>query len=116
MALIELNHVDLTFWPRVAYRVTLKELVLARVTGMPRRPRTSIQALKDVTLQVKEGDRLGIIGANGAGKSSLLRLLAGIYAPTSGQVCVEGSIGSLFEINVGFEPEATGWENIYFRG
>jgi ABC-type polysaccharide/polyol phosphate transport system ATPase subunit len=58
---------------------------------------------------------LGIIGHNGAGKSTLLRVLAGVYTPTVGKRTVIGKIASLFEITLGFEPEASGWENIAFR-
>jgi ABC-type polysaccharide/polyol phosphate transport system ATPase subunit len=75
-----------------------------------------VQALAHIDLVVQSGDRIGIIGPNGAGKSTLLRLIAGIYPPTSGRRTVNGRISSLFDITLGFEPEATGWENIYYRG
>ena len=73
-------------------------------------------ALRDLDLQVRPGERLGIIGHNGAGKSTLLKLLAGIYEPSRGKRIVEGRISSLFDLMLGFEPEATGWENIRYRG
>jgi ABC-type polysaccharide/polyol phosphate transport system ATPase subunit len=72
--------------------------------------------LKQVSFKVEQGQRLGIIGHNGAGKSTLLRVLAGIYPPTGGQRIVEGRICSLFDLALGFEMEATGWENILYRG
>jgi len=62
------------------------------------------------------GDRLGVIGANGAGKSTLLRAIAGIYAPTEGQVTVNGTAKGLFDISLGMHSDATGLENIYLRG
>ncbi len=74
-----------------------------------------VRALQNVNLQLNEGERIGIIGHNGAGKSTLLRVLAGIYPPTSGKRIVEGKIASLFDISLGFEMEANGWENIAFR-
>src|SRR5207248_8000678 len=74
-----------------------------------------VRALHDVTLRAAQGDRVGIIGHNGAGKSTLLKVLAGIYPPTAGRRVVEGRISSLFDINLGFEAEATGWENIAYR-
>src|SRR5690606_8980260 len=74
-----------------------------------------VRALEDINLHLGEGDRLGIIGANGAGKSTLLRVLAGVYPPTVGRRTVIGKIASLFEITLGFEPEASGWENIAYR-
>ncbi|WP_028308157.1 ABC transporter ATP-binding protein [Desulfitibacter alkalitolerans] len=75
-----------------------------------------IHALRDISLSIKDGDKLGIIGYNGAGKSSLLKVIAGIYPPTSGELYVEGRIASLFELATGFEMEANGWDNIYLRG
>ncbi|MFT4116640.1 ABC transporter ATP-binding protein [Bradyrhizobium sp.] len=76
----------------------------------------AVSALKDVNLDIRAGDRLGIIGANGAGKTTLLRVLAGIYHPTSGNVDVAGRCLSLFDLQAGFDEEATGYENIMRRG
>jgi ABC-2 type transport system ATP-binding protein len=76
----------------------------------------TIHAIKNLNLNIVDGDRLGIIGHNGAGKSSLLKLIAGIYPPTSGSFSVNGRIACLFELATGFEMEATGWENILLRG
>jgi lipopolysaccharide transport system ATP-binding protein len=59
---------------------------------------------------------IGIIGHNGAGKSTLLKLLAGVYPPSKGALTVEGKISSLFELSLGFEHDASGWENIFYRG
>src|SRR5260370_2487673 len=64
----------------------------------------------------REGERLGIIGQNGAGKSTLLKMLAGIYPPTAGTRSVEGQVSSLFDLQLGFELDASGWENIAYRG
>ncbi|GAB2669998.1 ABC transporter ATP-binding protein [Paenibacillus thermoaerophilus] len=75
-----------------------------------------LHALKDFSLSLKDGDRLGVIGHNGAGKSSLLKLIAGIYPPTSGNISIDGRVACLFELATGFEMEATGWDNIYLRG
>jgi ABC-type polysaccharide/polyol phosphate transport system ATPase subunit len=115
MAVIELENVDLTFRVRTHGRITLKEYLLKG--RFRRRGSTTMEvaALRDVTLHLAEGHRIGIIGHNGAGKSTLLRVLAGVYAPTAGRRTVVGQIASLFEITLGFELDASGWENIAFR-
>jgi lipopolysaccharide transport system ATP-binding protein len=73
-------------------------------------------ALKDVSFEVSPGETLGIIGSNGVGKSSLLKLIARILEPTSGQITVQGKVGALLELGVGFHPDLTGRENIYLYG
>jgi ABC-type polysaccharide/polyol phosphate transport system ATPase subunit len=115
MARIHLDNVSLTFRVRQSARITLKEFLLRRLYKKVVNPFIEVEALKDLNLEIREGERLGILGHNGAGKSTLLKVLAGIYPPTVGRVNVEGQISSLFEISLGFEPDASGWENIYYR-
>lgn len=76
----------------------------------------SIEALKNLDLEISAGDRLGIMGHNGSGKSTLLRLLSGIYEPSSGAIERSGSVSSLVDISLGINPESTGRENIFLRG
>jgi lipopolysaccharide transport system ATP-binding protein len=73
-------------------------------------------ALKDISCEIKQGDRVGIIGKNGAGKSTLLKILSRITAPTEGCVKIKGKIASLLEVGTGFHTELTGRENIYLNG
>lgn len=75
-----------------------------------------VHALRGITLTLKEGDRLGLIGGNGAGKSTLLRVMAGSLRPSQGRVRRVGTLSSLFDVTLGMNMEATGWDNIVLRG
>lgn len=75
-----------------------------------------VTALDGVSFELKAGDRLGVVGANGAGKTTLLKVLYGIYEPTAGSLDIRGKVDALFNINLGFRPEATGRRNILLRG
>jgi ABC-type polysaccharide/polyol phosphate transport system ATPase subunit len=73
-------------------------------------------ALRDVSFEVERGESLGIIGHNGAGKSTVLKLLSNITAPSRGEIQINGSLSALIEVGSGFHPELTGRENIYLNG
>ena len=99
---------------------SLKKTVMGIATGgkigLTEKGVTVIRSLDNINLVLKPGDRLGIIGHNGAGKSTLLRVLGKVYYPSSGTSLIQGSIGSLIDISLGIDQEATGLENIFLRG
>lgn len=73
---------------------------------------SSFRVLNNINLEIKTGDRVGILGRNGAGKSTMLRMLANIYKPTLGTIQIDGNISNLFDVKLGMNIEATGYENI----
>ncbi|MBN9231822.1 MAG: ABC transporter ATP-binding protein [Legionella sp.] len=75
-----------------------------------------IHALKDVSMSINQGERIGLLGHNGAGKSTFLKVVAGLYPISSGELKVSGNVRSLLDLSLGFEPDATGKENILYRG
>jgi lipopolysaccharide transport system ATP-binding protein len=75
-----------------------------------------IHALKNICTDIAPGERVGLIGHNGAGKSTFLKMVAGLYPISSGHCHVEGTVRALFDLSLGFEPDATGRENILYRG
>ena len=77
---------------------------------------TEVTALTKLDLELRAGDRLGLIGHNGSGKTSLLRALSGAYEPDEGEVEVRGRIAALLDLNLGIDPSATGIDNIRLRG
>ena len=121
MATVIVNNVDLDF-PIYGTQRSLRRALFRRATGgFIHEDRTQhhhllVTALKEVNLQLNDGDRLGLIGHNGAGKSSLLKVLAGLYEPTRGQVLVDGQITSLFELAPGMDTEDTGYETMITAG
>jgi lipopolysaccharide transport system ATP-binding protein len=75
-----------------------------------------VEALSNVSFELKPGDRLALVGPNGSGKTTLLRVLAGVYSPDDGEVRTNGRIAPLLDLSLGLDPTATGYENIHLRG
>lgn len=97
-------------------RVALRTLVGGTIGAAGDSGCTVVQALREVSLDLRPGDRVALMGHNGAGKTTLLRVLAGIYQPTSGAVHGAGRRAPLFDLQVGVDEEATGYECIQLRG
>ena len=99
---------------------SLKGTVMATATGGRIAPASRhvsvVEALKNVSIDIQAGDRVGVRGHNGAGKTSLLRMMAGIYEPTGGRIRIEGRVSSFINLGMGMDLEATGWENILLCG
>lgn len=117
-SVISIKDMTLTYTVYLDRTLSIKELFL---NWLHRRKyvdqaKEKFEALSSINLKVGEGERLGIIGRNGAGKSSLLKVIAGILKPSKGVVRVNGNIHPLIEISAGFNPEFSGRENIYLNG
>ncbi|MBP0633991.1 ABC transporter ATP-binding protein [Cupriavidus sp. amp6] len=120
MASIEFKDVCVDFPIYNASGRSLKKRLIQVATGgqlgADQQGRVVVRALEGLSFTLRDGDRVGLLGHNGAGKSTLLRLLSGVYEPSSGNARIKGEIGSLIDISLGIDPEATGRENIYLRG
>lgn len=119
MALIELRDVCVDFpiysGPARSLKQRLLQVATGGRVGANDAGRVVVRALDGLSFTLRDGDRVGLVGPNGAGKSTMLRLLNGVYAPTSGVLRVEGELGSLIDIGLGIDPDATGRDNILVR-
>lgn len=112
--IIQVKHVTMQFNLMEERVDTLKEYIVRLLKG--RIKFNNFTALHDVSFSVKRGEAVGLIGHNGAGKSTMLKIIAGVLKPTSGSVIVKGSIAPLIEVGAGFDGELTARENIYLNG
>jgi lipopolysaccharide transport system ATP-binding protein len=120
MANITFDQVSVDFPIYNASARSLKKRLFQVATGgqlgADQNGRVVVRALDNISLQLRDGDRIGLLGHNGAGKSTMLRLLSGVYEPSSGSAKISGEIGSLIDISFGIDAEASGRENIFLRG
>lgn len=109
---IEFRHVTKKFMLREGR--TLREFASAILSRKPWGD--EFHALEDVSFEVGQGETVGIIGRNGSGKSTALKLIAGVTAPSEGEVFVQGRVSPLIELGAGFHPDLTGRENVHLNG
>jgi ABC-type polysaccharide/polyol phosphate transport system ATPase subunit len=116
MAKLHLDNVTVEYPIYNASSMSLRNQLVALGTGgrMAQQARriVTITALDGVTLELNDGDRIGLVGHNGSGKTTLLRTLAGIYTPTKGRILIEGKVSTVFGLGAGVDPELSGHENI----
>ncbi len=113
---IEISKVNLHYAATAFAERSIKSMLANAISLRGSSKVLDIHALKDISVSIREGERVGLLGHNGAGKSTFLKMVAGLYPISSGTRTVTGTIRSLFDLSLGFEPEATGRENILYRG
>ena len=111
---VSVKDLGLTYTTSIDKKPTLKARL--KSLGRGKKFTRTVRALSDVSIDVHYGTVLGIIGSNGAGKSSLMRVISGIVPPTQGRVEVFGSVSTLLALGVGFNPAMTGRDNVYLGG
>jgi ABC-type polysaccharide/polyol phosphate transport system ATPase subunit len=120
MATIELNSVSVEFPVYNINARSFKKSFLRLATGgavvEDENQRVIVSALDNINMRIEHGDRIGLIGHNGSGKSTFLRLLATIYEPTRGNLAIDGHISPMLDLMPGIELELTGYDNIFVRG
>lgn len=112
---IRLDRVSLWRRTQEEFSYDLKRTILSVLEGKYRHP-TKKLVLDNINLAIAKGEKIGIIGANGSGKSTILKLICGILKPTAGTVRVRGKIAPLIELGAGFDPELSVFNNIVFYG
>jgi ABC-type polysaccharide/polyol phosphate transport system ATPase subunit len=116
---VNFEHVYIEFPIYSAHGRSIKRSVLEYTTGgrigVGSDQRVVVSSLNDVTLAAEHGERIGLIGHNGAGKSTMLRAVSGVYEPVRGSITVCGRVASLIDLTLGMDMEASGYENIRIR-
>ena len=112
--MIEVNHVSLCYRMSAERVSGMKEFLVQALQG--KLQYKEFWALQDVDFSIEKGEVLGLVGANGAGKSTMLKVISGILKPTKGTVTVHGNIVPMLELGSGFDMDLTGHENIFLNG
>lgn len=111
---IEVDQVSKIF--RLRHTHSLKELIVWSLRGRGGELSNSFRALDGVSLTVRQGESVGLLGLNGSGKSTMLKLISGVMLPDEGHVGIRGRVAGLIEVGAGFHPDLTGRENVYLNG
>lgn len=112
---VEVNNVSVKFNLATEKMESLKEYFIHFASGKKRK-KDEFYALKNVSFRIEKSDSYAILGSNGSGKSTMLKVISGIYRPTAGSVTVRGSIAPMIELGAGFDMDLTARENIYLNG
>ena len=114
LVVVDVRNVDKRFTLR--HTRSIKEYVVWTLRGRKGELSETFLALDDVSFQIREGESVGLLGFNGSGKSTTLKLLSGVMMPDAGSVGIRGRIAGLIEVGAGFHPDLTGRENVYLNG
>lgn len=120
MAYIEFQNVSMKFPLYSSNSQSLRNKIIkfssGGLLGSEAQEITEVNVLNNASFKIEDGDSIALIGQNGAGKSSLLRLIAGIYSPCGGRIFIDGKISTVFDIGAGMDPELSGYNNIFRIG
>lgn len=120
MASIRLDHVSVSFPIYSAGSRSIRTRLMAAGSGgrigTNGASHVVVRGLNDVTVDIAHGERVALVGRNGAGKTTMLRVMAGIYEPVAGTAMIDGKVAPLFDVGLGMDPDSSGYENILLRG